>query len=108
MEHDFIATAQLTAVKSSGERTPLELRIGKPTPNPNGGWSCSVAVGELFPSPPPLLGEDSLQSLCLAIAVGASLLREFVASGGRLEDEEGGEFPLEAYFGWFGELERPA
>jgi len=44
------------------------------------------------------LGEDSLQSLSLAIEMVHRRLASLVQAGDQLLDSEGNEFPFEAYF----------
>ncbi len=56
---------------------------------------------------PDIVGEDSLQALCLAIALVGKLLAAFVNCGGQLRssgDDAGDRFPLDAYFGTSGPL----
>lgn len=67
-----------------------------------------IALDGLEESLSPIMGEDPLQALCLALALAASLLRDEVARGTRLEYAAGGDFPLEAYFGGLGEFDTPA
>ena len=53
--------------------------------------------------------EDGVQALCLALGLAATLVRHFVAGGGRLfaaagggHSDEDADWPLEAYSGWLG------
>ena len=98
----WIASVGLVAVRPDGSRAPLALRISAPAAHPDGVWACRMDLGGLHDGLLPMHGEDALQALCLALGLAASLLRDFQARGGRLEYPDGGEFPLEAYFGGFG------
>ena len=71
---------------------------------------CAIDLNGLHDALAPMHGEDSIQALCLALGLGAALLRDFVAHGGRLIDashnspQPEADWPLEAYFGWLGEF----
>lgn len=98
---EVIASAQLIAIRNGTERMPVSIRIAAPVHEPTGEWSCQLGLSGLEDNLPPMRGEDALQALCLALGLGASLLRGFVETGGRLELPSGDEFPLEAYFAAF-------
>ena len=106
MPRSDIATLELVAV-TDGERRPVQLRLGRPTPDGDDSWACPIALDGMHPGLLPMVGGDSLQALCLALALAASLLRDSVAHGTRLEYAAGGEFPLDAYFGFLGSFEGP-
>ena len=107
MHNDHIARVDLVAVSSTGERTPFVCGIGLPGRKPTGEWSCAVTLDGLYEDLHAAHGEDALQALCLALGLAASLLRSFTASGGMIQHRDGEEFPLEAYFGWFGSPAAP-
>jgi hypothetical protein len=105
---DIIATTELTCIRPTGERLDCRVEIGRPYRVQTGEWACHLSLGELYPSLPDISGEDSLQSLCLALSLARQLLTQFVEAGGRIlcgpasqfpdgelpEDE----FPIDAYF----------
>ncbi len=93
-----IATAEFIRVRKSGERSPMSVEIGQPRKTADGVWRTPVALHGLDGRLPDICGEDSWQSLCLAIAMVRSRLVAVVESGDRLVDAEGGDFPIEAYF----------
>jgi len=108
-----IASLDLLAVDASGLRTAVALRVGVPEPAATGEWQCMLRVDGLYDGLMPAAGEDSLQALCLALGLVASLLRDFLAGGGRLyfvqegaEPSEESAWPIEAYFGWVAPLPR--
>lgn len=111
------ASLDLVAVHPDGTRIPVAFRVGTPERAPTGEWRCAVRLDGLYDGLAPAHGEDGVQALCLALGLAARLLRAFVARGGRLvhstdiaESDAGSdeEWPLEAYFGWLGELHPPA
>jgi len=102
MERERIAELELVAVRETGERTPFTLTIAAPAREATGEWSCALSLEGLHDGLAAMRGEDALQALCLALGLGASLLRGFVSDGGLIEYAAGDAFPLEAYFGWSG------
>src|SRR5688572_3018356 len=104
MSGSEIAVLDLIAVTAAGERGAVRLCLGPPVPDGAGVWPCPLALEGLHADLPSVLGEDPLQSLCLALALAAALLRDVLEKGGRLEYAAGGDFPLDAYFGWLGEF----
>ena len=114
MDTPDIATLDLIAIHADGIRAPVALRVGAPERVPTGEWRCAVHLDGLYDRLVPIRGEDSVQALCLALGLAATLLRNFVASGGRLVEgtntssEDEPDWPLEAYFGWLGTSSAPA
>lgn len=98
------ACIELAALMTSNERRPVSVRIGMPTRTAEHEWACRLDIDGLHTGLSPVAGGDGLQALCLAMMLAATLLRQFVAEGGRLEYASGGEFPLESYFGWLGDF----
>jgi len=96
---NIIAQLELLATLPSGERRPVRVWVGAPVREPTGEWSCPGGLDGLHDDLEAMRGEDSYQSICLALGLSAALLRDHVAAGGRLEYPGGGDFPLEAYFG---------
>src|SRR5437016_2723987 len=93
-----IAKTEVIRVRKSGERISTSVEIGQPHQTPDGVWRTPVALHGLDGRLPDICGEDSLQSLCLAIKIVRSRLVAVVESGDRLVDAEGGDFPIESYF----------
>jgi hypothetical protein len=118
MDGSYIATLDLLAVHADGTRTPVALRIGAPEQVAAGEWRCAIRLDGLHDHLRPMHGADSVQALCLALRLAATLLRDFVARGGRLQDRaasadtdagaDAADWPLEAYFGWLGPARAPA
>ena len=109
METRHIAALDLTAIYTSGARTPVAIRVGAPEQVATGEWRCVIRLDGVHDGLMPAHGDDSMQALCLALGLAAALLRDFVARGGRLlcQEESAGaddesDWPMEAYFGWLG------
>lgn len=115
MDSWYIASLDLVAVHRDGIRVPVSLRVGAPARVSPGEWSCAIRLDGLHDGLTTMRGEDSVQALCLALGLAATLLRDFVGRGGRLvyaqANEDGGpesDWPLESYFGWLGMPDVPA
>jgi predicted methyltransferase len=93
-----IAKTELVRVRPGGERTVLTVEIGQPYKTPEGIWRTPLALHGLDGRLSDICGEDSLQSLCLALSMVHRRLTSVVEAGDRLVDAEGGVFPFEAYF----------
>ena len=94
-----IAKTEVIHVRASGERVSIVAEIGQPYKTPDGFWRSPVALHGLDGRLCDIGGEDSLQSLCLAVEMVHRRLASLVEAGEQLLDSEGSEFPLEAYFG---------
>ena len=98
-----IAQLKLQAVSRDGAKTDFTLAIGAPKEESDGTWACEIDAPAIRPKPFCVYGEDSMQSLCLAIYLVRQELQR-LGKGGRLlfdADPEGGqdiEFPFKAYF----------
>src|SRR4051812_29134667 len=94
----MVATSEIVWVQPDGTRRTLVLGVGVPYEE-KGCWRCPVTLDGLHTRLVPAAGVDSLQALCLAIALVHSRLRHLVEDGGRLLiPGTEGEFPLDAYF----------
>ena len=93
-----IAKTELVRVRASGERVSIVAEIGQPCQSPDGFWRTPVALHGLDGRLSDICGEDSLQSLALAVEMVHRRLASIVEVGDQLLDTEGGEFPFEAYF----------
>ena len=97
--NDAIAGDDIIGVRANGERITIKLRLGRPYRkdiNPE-TWACPVSLDPLHPRLSDIVGDSSLQSLCLATRLALYLLGGFKEDGGRLLCDDGTEFPLEAH-----------
>ena len=88
-------------VLPDGRRATGRILVGKPRAGPRNA-ECVVALEGLrgaLGGRPTIHGEDTLQALTLGIQFLATLLRQFIAAGGRVLDREGNDAALEATFG---------
>ena len=99
---EVIAATRFIAERANGDRIEIHVRVGAPARRGD-EWSCAVEVFPLHAELAPVIGEDAVQSLCLALGLASTLLRSFVTQGGKLyvADDADGEVPLDAYFGPF-------
>jgi len=75
------------------------LEIGLPYETSEGAWRTPVALHGLHGRLCDIFGEDSMQSLSLAVEMVHSLLYSVIENGEKLLEVDGDEFPIEAYFG---------
>ena len=95
----LIANTQLRLRVSSGTIRPLRIEVEQPQRAPTGEWRCEVRIVGLYDKLAPIAGEDSFQSLALAVGLLRRLLEAQLQKGGHLlQADEDEEFPLEAYF----------
>ncbi|MBV8798655.1 MAG: hypothetical protein JO208_02430 [Alphaproteobacteria bacterium] len=95
----MIARVELFGRHPGEDRFPVIVEIGNPycaTENPS-EWACPISVTPFRTDLHDMHGSDSLQALCLAIGLALKLLDGFRVDGGRLEFDDGEEFPLESY-----------
>jgi hypothetical protein len=92
-------TAKLlvTAVLADGKRVDLDARIRPPEEGDDGRWVARVQIKPLQEKPVEVRGVDSFHAVWLACSLVLKLLTELKASGARLENADGSEFPIEAY-----------
>lgn len=100
---DVISKLELVGVRSSGERVPVIVEIGRPYEVRDGKGAdcaaCPVAIHGLHGDLHDIYGEDTLQALTLGIAFIHQLLSDFTAKGGRLCFKDSDEdFDFEPYF----------
>lgn len=94
---NLVAKLAVTAVRPGGERLALTAEIGRPREERDGRWACSIAIAPLKSKLDDVRGADSFHAVWLACALVLKLLDNLKAEGWRLENEDGSEFPLEAY-----------
>lgn len=95
--NDVVATFNVIAVRPDGERVDISAHIGRPEQAETGEWSCPVQLLPFHPQLPGIRGVDSFHAVWLACAFVLKLLQHFKADGAQLLNEDGSEFPLEAY-----------
>lgn len=94
-----IARLELTRVCPNGERIPIAVEIGAPYQAEAGEWSTPVAIHGLHGRLGDICGEDSFQSLCLAMDLIRRLLSSAIEKGDRLLDGDCGfQTVMKAYF----------
>ena len=98
---DLMATTEIVWVRANGDRTTLVAGVGVPF-KADRCWHCPVVLHGLHEILPAMVGEDSLQSLCLALKLIQARLKNLLDDGDRLifpgSDDD---FPIHAYFGAF-------
>lgn len=92
----MVAETRLYGKLAGEEPFEIVIRIGLPYKS-DSAWACPVSIEPLHNSLPDIRGDDSLQSLCLAISMAIDLLSGFKASGGKLLNSTGELFSLEPY-----------
>jgi hypothetical protein len=94
---EVIAETELIGESKDRGRFSIRVQIGRPylrASDPD-MWACPVSLEPLHERLADIAGEDSLQALCLATRLAASLLDGFVESGGRLLNDDGTAFSPE-------------
>lgn len=94
---NLVAKLEVVAVRESGERLALRAEIGRPQQERDGRWACAIAIAPLEGQVQHVRGADSFHAVWLALALVLKLLANLKTEGWRLENEDGSEFPLEAY-----------
>ena len=92
-----IVTLEVTAVFENAREVGLAARIGRAQPDPQGGWVCLVEIAPVYQEPMNVKGVDSFHATWLACSLVLKLLAHLRAEGARLRQEDGSEFPLDAY-----------
>ena len=97
-----VAATRFVGERRNGDRIDINVRVTAPQRRGN-EWHCAVELKPLHEDLAPVIGDDALQSLCLALGLAGRLLRSFVNDGGKLyfADTAEDEVPLDAYFGPF-------
>jgi hypothetical protein len=94
---NLVAKLEVIGVRPEGERVELRAEIGRPREERDGRWACAIAIAPLKAKIDDVRGTDSFHAVWLACALVLTLLGNLKAEGWRLENEDGSEFPLEAY-----------
>jgi hypothetical protein len=102
----WIVERRVVLVHPDGRRVDGHIRIGRPYTlgggDPTGNFEshCPIEIEGLYPSDRPMIGGGTLSALIHGIEMTASLLRDFVADGGRvLDPADDADLPLSAMFG---------
>ena len=64
---EMIASVTYRHLAQSGDSTEILIEIGRPFPDPQGDWSCSVTLPPAAGGARLVHGIDALQVLCLAV-----------------------------------------
>lgn len=94
----WIAEMPVVFVATSGERTPGRIAIGFPEQG-NEDVRCSVALDGMFPSVGPIIGGSAMQALVLAMSFLGAMLQDWLASGGRVLNDDGSDARVDLTFG---------
>jgi hypothetical protein len=94
-----IAKTEVTHVRASGERVSIVVEIWHPYQTPDGCWRTPVALHGLDGRLSDISGDDSLQSLALAVEMVRRRLASLIDAGDQLLDSDGSDFSLDAYLG---------
>jgi hypothetical protein len=98
----WIASMAVILVEDGVERSAV-IRIGIPYDTGEGDWACPIDTGGIRRRDMDVHGQDSLQSLCLAISYLRMCMEGFVAKGGRvLYEVDHMDVPLAAVFSGVG------
>jgi hypothetical protein len=93
-----IAEKELVMVRAGGEKVAIIVEIGQPYQSAEGEWRTPVALHGLHERLSDICGEDSLQSLSLAVEFIRRRLASVVERGDQLIDAEGDDFHFDVYF----------
>jgi hypothetical protein len=102
VEQPIATLSLLGRLAQTQEEFPVTVSIGTPYPRGNGSWACPVELKGLHERLADIVGDNSLQALCLAVQLAGTLLAAFIRGGGRLRnpgDDPEDSFSLEGYFG---------
>jgi hypothetical protein len=97
---EIVASFEVLGVRANGEQMQITAHIGVPRPFGEGGpagWACPVQLLPFYEELPEIRGVDSFHAIWLACSFILKLLKHFKEDGGQLLNEDGSEFPLEAY-----------
>src|ERR1700761_4623012 len=94
-----MAKTELIRLGKNGERIPISIEISPPYRTADGVWRTPVALHGAGGRFPDICGENSFQSLSLAIACIHRRLSSMVERGDRLTlDGVDTDFSMDAYF----------
>ncbi len=88
---DIVAEREIFVIFPKGEKKKLNISLGKPYQTGANDWACPVLLEGMYKNLQDVHGIDSWQALTLAMSLIQQLLRGFLADGGKVYWEEGGE-----------------
>lgn len=94
---NLIAKLEVMGVRPEGERIELRAEIGRPREERDGRWACQISIAPLKARIDDVRGADSFHAVWLSCELVLKLLENLKAEGWRLENDDGSDFPLEAY-----------
>jgi hypothetical protein len=94
---NLVAKLEVIGVRPDGERLELKAEIGRPREERDKRWACPIEIAPLKGKIEQVRGADSFHAVWLACALVLQLLANLQAEGWHLENDDGSEFPLEAY-----------
>ena len=94
---NLIAKLEVVGVRPEGERIELRAEIGRPREERDGRWACQISIAPLKSRIDDVCGADSFHAVWLSCGLVLKLLENLKAEGWRLENDDGSDFPLEAY-----------
>lgn len=109
MSH-MIASCSCLVEKPDGDTLKYTLGVSQPIQQPTGEYGCDTFLPDAE-QPRTIYGEDSLQSLLLALKFMADRINDLLSAHWKFEYEESGQtmrVPFEAYFmhpEWIASLE---
>jgi hypothetical protein len=95
--NDVIVSLQVTAVFENARQVEIGARIGRAQADDRGGWTCQVQLSPVYSEPMNVRGVDSFHATWLACSLVLKLLAHLKGEGVALRQQDGSEFPLEAY-----------
>ena len=90
-DKNLAAETVIYAVDKDSREFEIHAIVGVPQEVGPGEWACSVKLKGLHPRLPDIRGVDPWQSLVLGINLVGNLLTGFVADGGKIYREKGGD-----------------
>ena len=103
-EDELLASLELIGVSPGGDERPFTVGVGRPRRDSSGCWFCPTRWHD-FDKAKPIYGEDSLQALCLGLALIRARLQDFLGKGGRLlAAEDRHEFSREEFEAYFSKI----
>lgn len=97
---NFIAQTQTRVVQPSGEEVFCTIGLFAPVQQPTGEFGCGVSLPD-SPKIRMIYGEDSLQSITLALRYLADRIDALISRGWEFYlGNSGDRFPFETYFSY--------
>jgi hypothetical protein len=100
--NDPIISLQVTAVFENAREVAIGARIGRAQADDQAGWVCEVQLSPVHAEPVNVRGVDSFHATWLACSLVLKLLGHLKSEGVVLRQQDGSEFPLEAYLAGLG------